>query len=352
MQPPCELMVTTFLPNIRGVVSHELRLKGESQHTIAKVLGITQARVSYYLAEKKSFFENQISSKFGISINDVETYGKILAEDAMRSQADGIFTLYSIWKNLLFSGSVCAAHQAQSGVPVDCSVCMELHRPQVEVERGTVKESEDAIILRDISQAISIVEDSPYFPYIMPEVSVNVAMARENPRTSRDIAAIPGRISKIHGRAKAFVPPEFGCSNHMSKVLLVVNSKNTNLRAALNVKYDANVEKALDELSIPTKVTIEPKPPRSPNISNRPVSSPSGFLGSSVPDAPVIDRIAATKLSPESGRDFLVLIDRGSQGLEPMTYLMGKRPSELAQLATKIAEVSFGYQMNSNKGKE
>src|SRR5208283_1112601 len=107
MQPPCEIMVNDFLPNMRGLVSHELHEKGESQRRIALLLGITQARVSYYLGKRRTQFSSELATKFGISQSDIANYSKLLAEDATRSQTDGIFTLYSIWKNLLFTGMIC-----------------------------------------------------------------------------------------------------------------------------------------------------------------------------------------------------------------------------------------------------
>jgi XRE family transcriptional regulator, thiamine biosynthesis regulator len=343
MQPPCEVMVSDFLPNIRGIVSHELHDRGASQGRIATLLGITQARVSYYLSKKRSFFENELGTKFGLSQNDAANYAKILAEDVSRSQTDGIFTVYSIWKSLLFSGAVCGYHQTKSHVATDCTVCMELHKPQREALEPSDRESEDTFILRDIASAISLIEASPYFPSVMPEVSVNLAMSRLNPKTGRDVAAVPGRINKIHGRAKAFVPPEFGASNHMSKVLLLANSRNQELRAALNLKYDALVDRALQELDIPKKITPSESRRilRHGNIESMVGASKSGAV-----DDPVINRLGQTKMPQDFDQPVFAIVDRGSEGLEPMTYLFGKKATDVAQVATKIAQTCFNLQIS------
>jgi predicted fused transcriptional regulator/phosphomethylpyrimidine kinase/predicted transcriptional regulator len=326
MQPPCEIMVSDFLPNMRALVSHELHEAGESQRRIAAMLGITQARVSFYLARKKTQFATEMSAKFGIPQNDIYSYSKLLAEDVKRSQVEGIFTLYSIWKNVLFNGMACSLHQEKSGVTSDCAACMDLFKPLREPEEVTDEEAEDMHIIREISHAISMLEGSVQFPSIMPEVSVNIAMARRRPRTIRDVAAIPGRINKIHGRAKALVFPEFGASNHMSRVLLLANSRDSKLRSVINVKYDERIGIVLTEMGVPTLFTSEAKEAR---------HQPSKIYED---QDPILARISQLKIDLEPNSPAVAVIDRGSEGVEPITYLIGKKATELAQLSLKIAQ--------------
>lgn len=326
MQPPCEVMANEFLPNMRGLVSHDLHESGESQRKIAVLLGITQARVSYYLAKKKGMFSNELCEKFGLSQSDVQSYSRILAEDVKRSQVDGIFTLYSIWKNLLFSGAICTFHQRNSNIQSDCAVCMELHKPARDSSPTSDKEVEDNSTLREISDAISLIENSPHFPSIMPEVSVNVAMSRKEPKSTRDVAAIPGRINRIYNRAKSFVLPEFGCSNHMSQVLLIFHSKNKDLRAALNIKYDDGIEKTLGDLEIPKTFTTSPAG-----------KGAHGVYDAKSRDDPVLQRLTDVKMSQDKKAQVFAIIDKGSEGVEPITYLLGKKATDLAQVAIKIA---------------
>ena len=341
MQPPCEVMVSDFLPNIRGLVSHEMHERGESQRQIAVRLGVTQARVSYYLSINKGKFITKISNRFGIPPSEAQSYARILAEDVGRSQTDGIFTLYSIWKNLLFTGEVCSIHhQKNSSIPPDCSVCMDLHRPYRESSASDDKESEDSTILREISEAASLIEASASFPSIMPEVSVNIAMSRNNPKSSRDIGAIPGRVNRIHGRAKALMLPEFGCSKHMSNVLLVLKSKNRGVNSIMNLKYDQSVDKAITSLGIAkvfTQLSTERK-----GGSQRQRSSSMGD--------PVIDRLMDAVLPEQiiSNPIPFAVIDRGSEGVEPITYLAGRRATEVAQTALKISHLYGSLQSGSN----
>ncbi|MDG6995222.1 MAG: hypothetical protein JRN52_04790 [Nitrososphaerota archaeon] len=329
-------MTSDFLPNMRGLVSHDLHESGESQRQIAVLLGITQARVSHYLNKRKMTFVNELTSRFSMSQNDVLSYSKILAEDVRRSQVDGIFTLYSIWKNLLFSGAICSAHQRTSRVQSDCSVCMELHRPAREASTSKNSEAEDAAVIREVSEAIGLIESSTQFPYLMPEVSVNIAMCKKEPRTSRDIAAIPGRINRIHSRAKAFVLPEFGCSNHMSRVLLIFHARDKNFRAVINLKYDALVQIALDELSIPmvfTQLSDLRQSRRSVEISQQDL---------------LLHRLESTKLPVVGASQPVAVVDRGSEGVEAITYLLGTNAVGIAQLALRLSRVYTSLQTSGS----
>ena len=331
MQPPCEIMVGEFLPNIRGLVSHELSEKGNSQRRIAVMLGITQARVSFYLDKKKGFFSNELSNKFGVSAQEVQNFVAILSEDVSRSQIDGIFSLYSIWKNLLFSGNVCSIHQKISGVLVECSVCMDLHKPAGGNLVRADSESEDSLILRDLTKATSMLENSGSFPNIMPEVSVNIAMSRMIAKSSRDVAAIPGRINRIHGRAKAFMLPEFGCSKHSSSALLVFKSKLPSIRAVMNFKYDKVMEGALSAIDV-VRIVV----PSTENAKRR--SRQESILLQSKDDDPVITRLQKIVLPQAISNAYCYAVsDHGSEGVEPMTYLFGSSATEIAEVSLKIA---------------
>jgi predicted fused transcriptional regulator/phosphomethylpyrimidine kinase/predicted transcriptional regulator len=333
-------MVSEFLPNMRGLVSHELHDRGESQRKIATLLGITQARVSYYLGIKKGRFVSELASKFALSQSEVQSYGRILSEDVRRSEVDGIFTLYSIWRNMLFTGGACSIHQEKMGVSSDCSVCMELHRPYREGSPSGNEETEDSKILREVSDATALIESSAAFSGIMPEVSVNIAMSRKAPKSSRDVAAIPGRINRIHGRAKALMLPEFGSSKHMSNVLIILNSKDPSINSVLNLKYDKSVDKIIAALGIARIFTQ---------------AEPNGGKESRAPPSlstkdPVVDRLSRTMIPKHllSSASPFAIVDRGSAGVEPMTYLVGRKATDVAQSALKIAHDYVRAQLESS----
>lgn len=337
MQPPCEIMVSQFLPNMRGIVAHELAERGNSQRKIATLLGITQARVSHYLSSRKSIYYAELRRSFGITENELEGYARILGEDVSRSQADGIFTLYSIWKNMLFSGGVCEAHQRSYSISSGCSVCMDIHRPQNEPIRSKQRD-DDYYVLQDLSEAVALVENSIAFTKIIPEVSVNIAMCRQNPKSRSDVAAIPGRINKIHGRAKAFVLPEFGSSNHLSNVLLLLNSRLPQVRSVMNVRYDRSVGDCLSSLGISKFFTGAP-----PNQENGQPVRNKATAATSSSDEIILKRLANIEFEEDGEtKGVFAIVDRGSEGLEPMTYLFGPKATETSNTALKVARLYSG----------
>jgi predicted fused transcriptional regulator/phosphomethylpyrimidine kinase/predicted transcriptional regulator len=323
-------MVDYFLPGMRAAIAHELAERGQSQSKIALELGITQARVSHYLANKKGSYYAQLSKHFGIDQEELEGYTRILADDVTRSQIDGIFTLYSIWKNMLFNGAICGIHQRESLVAKDCSVCMDLHRPSKENQLTLEAGDEQRFILHELSQAVSIIENSPTFPEIMPQVSVNIAMCKAVTKSKGDVAAIPGRICKIHGRARAFVLPEFGSSNHMSKVLTLFHARSSRIRAVMNLRYDELLDQCLHSLSVPkltTKYSVKQ-------------NKRDGTAEQGPADQIVLLRLATTGF-PGQGATLRIpfaVVDPGSAGLEPITYLFGTNATELAHLALRISD--------------
>jgi XRE family transcriptional regulator, thiamine biosynthesis regulator len=120
------------------------------------------------------------------------------------------------------------------------------------------------------------------------------------------------------------VLPEFGCSKHTSQVLLIFHSKNEKLRAGMNIKWDNGVGKVLDELNIPRITTSQVK--RSSGTFE-----PLSDL--------VLQRLAACRIPDTSRNPVLAIIDRGSEGVEPMTYLLGESANEIANIAAKIAHM-------------
>ncbi|MDA4126164.1 MAG: hypothetical protein OK452_03025 [Thaumarchaeota archaeon] len=307
MQPPDELMVQGFLPAIRQLVARQLGAQGFSQNKISAMLGITQASVSLYASSDVSRSYSALA-QFGLSSEEADRYASLLSEDVRLSAVDGVATLSSIWTRLLGSGAVCPAHRSQYPSLADCDVCIKEYG-----EKGAV--GSDAI--SEVAEAVRSLEGSPTFANVMPEVSVNVACAAGSAESPADVVAIPGRIVKVRGRARAMLPPESGASRHLSKVLLIVRRLRPEFRACMNIRYDKKVGLILKRLHL-----------RSIEIGDYAVS------GKEDPTADALRR----RLGPSSGA-FDVIVDGGGSGIEPNTYLFAKGAREVATLALKISRL-------------
>jgi len=306
MQPPDELMAGTFLPGMRHLVSLRLRAKGLSQSRISSLLGVTQASVSLYLSADPRKAYGQLS-RLSVTQEEADRDAVLLADALERSPVDGVRTLSGIWSALLGSGSACAEHRRLYPSLAGCEFCLQAYGGK----RGAVAEA-----ISEVGEAVSMLESSPEFVSIMPEVSVNLACAAGDATSPREIVAIPGRIVKVKDRAKAMLPPEAGASAHMSRILLLARSRMPRQRACINLRYDPRLGALLARSGLRT-LTLG-------RHSSRPAE-----------DATVEALERKLRADP---RPFDALVDEGGSGIEPNVYLFGAGAREVAKTAVKLAE--------------
>ncbi|MBI2185445.1 MAG: hypothetical protein HYU39_10875 [Thaumarchaeota archaeon] len=294
---------------MRGLVAHELTARSFSQSRIARLLGVTQAAVSQYLASGRESFSSK-TRYLGLSNEETERYTKLLCEDLSVSPIEGIQTLYTIWRNLLAKGVFCPAHQSLSQIPKECDVCMRIFGPVKTDDKG-------GAVLKQMESASKLLEASPYFPHIMPEVSVNLVMCPEDAKNESEVAGFPGRIIKVHGRARAMMQPEFGASWHMARMLLMAKSRNKQIGAGIDVKYDPKMLVILTDMNVKTLLTADKR-----------------RVGHGQQDIAVEAFSATLDKTRES---FTAVVDEGGLGLEPITYIFGRDALEVCETALELA---------------
>ncbi len=299
------MMTQSFLPAMRQLVAIQLRSKGLSQSGISSLLGITQASVSMYLSASPDRAYAALS-KFSIDRQSAETKAALLAE-AVRSGPDrGVAALFSMWTDLLGSGAACTFHRELYPSLADCGVCITEFGGRV----GSRSE-----LIGEVADAVRVLESSPEFVGIMPEVSVNIACAAEDAASPADVVAIPGRIVKLRDRAKAMLPPEAGASAHMSKVLLLARTRRRDLRACINIRYDRKIAELMKKFRL-----------RSVSIGEY------SRRGAADATAEALQRRLKSATSP-----FDAIVDEGGSGFEPNVYLFAKGAKEVAELAVRLA---------------
>lgn len=307
MQPPDELMAQVFLPAMRQLVARRLRSEGLSQSRISAMLGVTQASVSVYLSSKTERAYAELAS-LNLQREEAERNATLLAEDLRRSAVYAVETLGSLWRGMLGRGLVCAAHRKLYPSLSQCDVCIKVYAQREGDPTGAVSQ---------VSEAVKLLESSEAFVSVMPEVSVNLAYAPRSARSPEDVVAVPGRIVKVKGRARATLPPEFGASQHIAKVLLLVSSHRPELRASINLRYDRRVERALRRLGL-----------RALEIGRREQGGPDDRTASAL----------SAKLASWKG-GFDAVVDPGGEGVEPNVYLFGRSATEVAATALKVARI-------------
>jgi XRE family transcriptional regulator, thiamine biosynthesis regulator len=303
MHPPCEMMVDSFLPAMREAVAKRLSDEGFSQGKIASLLGVTQASVSLYL--KSGGRSKELLRRLEIPEEEGLLYASLLAEDLKKDPVYAVSTLYALWSDALGRGSMCAPHRSSYPQLAQCDVCIKTFG-------GHETRSGDAI--EHVAEAVGLLEGSSAFVPIMPEVSVNIAYAPEGASSVQEIVAVPGRIVRVRGTARSFMRPEYGASTHVANVLLAMMSHDRSLRAAMNVRYDQKMRRALSQVMIRPLLLDQARVRR---------------------DSEMIGPLRAA-LRSASG-PVTAVVDPGAPGLEAGLYLFAQDAIRVVHLGLKIA---------------
>ena len=152
----------------------------------------------------------------------------------------------------------------------------------------------------------------------IPESQINFVYAKENPKSTKDILGVSGRI--VRARKEAIVAGElvYGGSKHVATALLAVNKRFPEIRSAINLKYNNLLISKIKRANLKAynyDRTLEPE-----NIKNRGSTIKWGSKNA----------IKDLKLPPD------VIFHKGDFGKEPMIILFGDRPKNILEKLSKI----------------
>lgn len=307
MKPPCELMVKSFLPPTRALVAHRLKAKGLGQEEIARMLGVTQAAVSYYLSTSTTKHGSKLL-RLGLNQKQIDSMVEELAAAVKKGDNYATEVLYNYWRMFLSSGALCDAHRSLVGGLEGCDMCIRLMAtPNTSRERFEV--------IRALKEAVALLEASPTFGNMVPEVYSNLVYSTEDAASELDIAGIPGRIVKVKGRARALMEPEFGASKHMAKLLLSLRKNNRWVRAALNIKSQKAHLEALRRVVDAATITLKQY----------------------ASEQELFEQLSEVRLSGPVA----FIVDPGSVGFEPNIYIVGQDPLTVANLAASASTLLY-----------
>jgi hypothetical protein len=287
MYPPCIRINEKLISEVRKRVAKSLVEKGYSETQISKILHVTQPMINKYLKEEIN--KNYLYTELNVfSENMVD---KIINQ---YSEAETIDYFCDFCMSLRESGKFCNIHYVSS-----CDHCFKFRNVTLLGEKKENIELLKKAILLLSSKEVSL---------ITPEVRMNIAYATKDALTKSDVAAIPGRITVINGKIRAWEEPEYGSSKHLSELLLN-KIKHSQYRAVMNIKYDSQILKRIKKL----KYNVE-----------------------------ILDRTEIKDIEqfPKNNvKDFEVLVDPGMFGIEPAAYVFGKDPIEVVNKIISIMEV-------------
>ena len=310
---PCEIVTEQLLPLMRKALVEELVVnRGISQLQAAKIVGVTQPAVSSYL-------HSQPRAREGLrGVTKIEALAKNLSEDWMSgrlSETDAIRRVCGLCIELRTYGPICAIHRdGYEELSINCAVCIDDLSNFRQRSRG------DAEIIDGVRQAIRIIEGCRELASLIPEIGMNITYGKPEADRIEDIVGIPGRIHPIGGYPRSSRPPEFGASSHVARATLTMMSLQPTLRSSLSLKYESEVVKICEDLGlVVSHFDRRDEPPAVRSAE-----------GETIPWG--IKRAYSAKKETPS-----VIYDLGGIGKEPMIFLFGTNPIEVAQKAAEIA---------------
>lgn len=186
-----------------------------------------------------------------------------------------------------------------------------------------------------VERAVKLLEKSSEFAAIIPEVRSNIVMAVEDAEAIEQVVGIPGRITTVNGKAKAFMAPDFMSSSHMARLVLAIMKHDPSKRSALNIKYEPAILEICEKLGL--KVSCY-------NRTHEPVEVKE-VEGGTIPWG-VETAIKMAGIVPD------VIYHTGAWGKEPMICLVGSDAVEVAEMAVCIAKLFDTRKNNCTKTKE
>jgi len=155
---------------------------------------------------------------------------------------------------------------------------------------------------------------------LIPEVHSNLGYALPFSENFEDVAAFPGRITKLNDSIATFSGPEFGSSQHIASIILTLLKYNPNFRSAMNIRFSEEIIQTCKHIGFQVRSfdrADEPQKIKQQEGSSLEWGTQEVLMQGEIPD---------------------IIFDRGDVGKEPMVRVIGKNPDEVVKKVLKISK--------------
>ncbi|MFC5277254.1 thiamine-phosphate synthase family protein [Halorubrum rubrum] len=295
-----EVVVDEFLPTVRSMLAEDLRERGFTQREVADALGISQSAVSKYAHGDVARHDRIVADE---RVRDlVERVGEGLAEGDL-SPVAALVEIEVLIRRLEEGDLLAELHEEAMPGLAAADVDFSVHDPD-----SGLRERE--AVLASVRRGLRTLTNASGFAGLIPNVGANVVECLLDATTVDDVAAVPGRLVDVKGRAMVPGEPEFGVSEHVATVLLAAREAGATARGAVNVRYDPDLVAALAE-SYPT---VE-------------------FDAERETREAVAEAVAACAAEDA---ETLVCYQTGAVGVEPIVYVLAPTAPEAARVVREL----------------
>jgi predicted fused transcriptional regulator/phosphomethylpyrimidine kinase/predicted transcriptional regulator len=313
-----EVVVEEFLPTYRSLLAADLRERGLTQSEVADLLGISQSAVSKYAT-------GAVEANDRVATDDrvrdlVERVGAGLASGEL--SRIGALAEAEVLVRRLEQGDLLARLHEEAFPPLaDYEGSFDVHDPD-----SGLRASER--VLSSVRRGLRTLEESPAFAALVPAVGSNLVEAMPEADRVEDVAAVPGRVLDVKGRATVPADPEFGVSVYVASVLLAARRAGHDARAACNVRYTPAIVETLADLGHePVEFDAVGEASRAGTAGD----DDTAEAGDGDLDAAVAETLA-------DAPDADVLYQTGGFGVEPIVYVLGPDAATVAERVRALAE--------------
>ncbi|MFB6126373.1 MAG: thiamine-phosphate synthase family protein [Halolamina sp.] len=296
-----EVVVEEFLPSFRSMLAEALRERDFTQREVAELLGISQSAVSKYAHGEVDRRAEVVADERVADLVDRVADG--LADGTM-SRVQALVEAEVLIRKLEDGDLLATLHEEAMPELAETDAGFAVHDPD-----SRVRTSER--VLSSVRRGLRTLTNSSGFAGLVPNVGANLVEALPEASGIEDVAAVPGRIFDVKGRATVPGDPEFGVSEHVASVVLAARDGGADVRGAVNVRYD----EALVE--------------RVEGLGHDAVRFDADRSADGV-------REAVAETDPGALSETFAVYQTGSHGIEPIIYVLGPDATTVARVVREL----------------
>jgi predicted fused transcriptional regulator/phosphomethylpyrimidine kinase/predicted transcriptional regulator len=293
-----EVVVDEFLPTFRSMLATALRERDLTQSEVADLLGISQSAVSKY-AHGDVTVDDRVREHERVQELVSDLVDGLATGEMSRVQA--LVEAEVLVRRLERGDLLASLHEAAFPPLADYEGDLAVHDPDSEVRAAER-------VLASVRRGLRRLETTSGFAALIPAVGSNLVEGLPDATGIDDVAAVPGRIVDVKGRATVPADPEFGVSEHVAGVLLAARAGGSDARGAVNVAYAPEIVAALEDAGH-TAVEFDPE----------------------------ADLAAAVTSAVDETPDADVLYQTGGFGIEPVVYVLAADAVAAASAVRAVA---------------
>lgn len=168
----------------------------------------------------------------------------------------------------------------------------------------------------EVQEAAHLLNNTPEFAALIPEVGTNIAMAPKNAEKTGDVVGLSGRITKISGEPHLTGIAVPGGSEHVANIILTAMKHIPQIRAGMNIRYSPEIVEEFRESGLDVV----------------------GFDREREPEGVKTMEWGTEQAIEKAGGVPDVIFDKGGIGKEAMIRVLGKTPSEVIEKVLEIVK--------------